>query len=360
MPCGRDSAASQGRGRCEDSAPPGNYTHGVRLKIHRSLALPLGGALHLLMSARAGFRPSRTLALGLVGCAGHAGAAGDQVCSTVGSAPKSDLPHVTASGASATQVADALDAIFAAQAPPVAVGQVYALSSLTCVDVEVPDGATGYECSLELQTDGGQPISVHENAPSALAQSLFGALTAAGSSSCVDPHGVRVMLQNVAVSPAEVQFDDATNFRSIPTPNVVVEGADGQAVMMAFAQAGIDDCDPTRSVFIICNSFGGTPSCGYQWESFQRVGSSELVPGCGPSGTITQGASLDAASSNAIWQALLSAASAAHFQPMSGTIEQTTVVNARYFSWDGSRLGFTLVTGNAAPPSPAADAGEGG
>jgi hypothetical protein len=32
--------------------------------------------------------------------------------------------------------------------------------------------------------------------------------------------------------------------------------------------------------------------------------------------------------------------------------EQTTVVNARYFSWDGSNLGFTLVTGNASPPTP--------
>jgi hypothetical protein len=259
------------------------------------------------------------------------------------------------------QVADALEAIFASQAPPIAAGQAYALSSLVCVDVEVPEATNGYECSLELQKDGGEPIPVNANAPSALAQSLFDALTAAASSSCLDSHGVRVMLQSVAVSPAEVQFDDATNFLSIPTPNVVVEGADAQAVLMAFARAGIDDCDPTRSVFIICNSFGGTPSCGYQWESFQMVGSSELVPICGPgSGTTTQGASLDAPSSNAIWQALLSAATGAHFQPMSGTIQQTTVVNARYFGWDGSRLGFTLVTGNATPPSPAADAGEAG
>jgi len=298
--------------------------------------------------------------VGSAGCASHNGAGSDgAVCSIVGPAPKSQLPHVTASGSDAMQVGQALDAIFASQTPPVSPGQDYVLSRLTCVDVQVPLATTGYECSAEVQTDGGQPIAVNANAPSALAQNLFDALTAAGSTTCVDPHGVRTDLQNIVVSPAEVQFDDGSNYQPFPSPNVTVAGADAQAVMMALARAKIDDCDPSRSVFIICNSFGGSPSCGYQWLSLQTVGSSELVPVCGPgSGGTTQGATLDVASSVAIWQSILSAATAARFQPMSGTIEQTTVVNARYFTWDGSSLGFMLVTGDAMPPGPAADAGQ--
>jgi hypothetical protein len=257
------------------------------------------------------------------------------------------------------QVARALDAIFGSQTPPVSPGQSYALSSLTCVDVQVPFGTAGYECSAEIQTDGGQPIAVNANAPSAIAQSLFDALTAAGSTTCVDPHGVHVELQNVAVTPGEVQFDEASNFRPIPAPDVVVRGADAQAVIMALSRAGIVDCGPTRRVFIICNSFGGTPNCGYQWLSLQTVGSSVLVPSCGPgSGGTQQGATLDASSSVAIWQSILAAAASAHFQPMHGTIEQTTVVNARYFTWDGTSLGFSLVTDDATPPGPAADGGQ--
>ena len=63
------------------------------------------------------------------------------------------------------------------------------------------------------------------------------------------------------------------------------------------------------------------------------------------------------ASSVRIWESILTAAAAAHFQPLSGTIDQTTVVNARYFTWDGSNLGFTLVTGNGTPPTAAQDGG---
>jgi hypothetical protein len=299
-------------------------------------------------------------AVGSAGCASKDGAGNERaVCSIVRPAPESKLPHVTVFGSSAMQLRQALDAIFAAQTPPVSPGQAYVLSSLSCVDVQVPLATTGYECSAEVQRDGGLPIAANANAPSALAQSLFDALTAAGSTTCVDPHGVRVDLRNIEVSPAEVQFDDASNFQPFPAPNVMVRGADAQAVMMALGRAGIDDCDPTRSVFIICNSFSGTPNCGYQWLSLQIVGSSELVPSCGPgSGGATQGASLEAASSVAIWQSILTAATTAHFQPLSGTIQETTAVNARYFTWDGSSLGFTLVTGNATPPSPAADAGQ--
>jgi hypothetical protein len=159
-----------------------------------------------------------------------------------------------------------------------------------------------------------------------------------------------VSLRNVSVNSNGAQFDDGSNYASIPEPNVIVRGMPAQNLLSALAAAGINDCDPTRTVFLICNSFGGAPNCGYQWQAFQMVGSSELLPTCGPSATTSQGATLDAASSSSIWRAVLAAATASGFRPSSGTLAQTTVINARYFSWDGSNLGFTLVTGDAVPP----------
>ena len=43
------------------------------------------------------------------------------------------------------------------------------------------------------------------------------------------------------------------------------------------------------------------------------------------------------------------------FKPLDGTPAQATVVNASYFRWDGSNLGFTLVMDNATPPPPPAN-----
>lgn len=139
------------------------------------------------------------------------------------------------------------EAIFAAQTPMTSPCQGYALSSLSCVDLQVPFGNTANECSIAFETDGGQPVTVNANAPSALAQDLFDALTAAGATTCLDPHGVRVMLENVAVSPGDIQFDDASNFTPLPAPNVVVGRADGQRVITAFAHAGILAADPVGS-----------------------------------------------------------------------------------------------------------------
>jgi hypothetical protein len=153
------------------------------------------------------------------GCGAQSGAGSDgAACSTVAAAPQSRLPHVTASGANATAITQALDAIFASQTPPVAPGEPYALQKMDCVDLDVPTGPSGYECSLQVEADGGQPIAVTVNPPSVLAQNLFNALTAAGSTTCVDPHGVRVMLENVTVSTNDVQFDDASNYESFPAP----------------------------------------------------------------------------------------------------------------------------------------------
>jgi hypothetical protein len=291
------------------------------------------------------FRHPASVGLLVAGCAGHSGAGNAASCSTVAAAPKSQLPHVVVLGASATAITQALDAVFASQTPSVSLGEAYALQSLECADLETI-GTSGYECSLQVATDGGQLLAASANAPSALAQNLFNAVTAAGSTTCVDPHGVRVVLENVTVSTHDVQFDDASNYQSFPAPNVVARGADAHRVISALAAAGISDCDSTRSVFLICNSFNGAPNCGYQWLALEKVGPSELVASCGPgSGAASQGATLDTASSVAIWQSLLTAATVADFQPSSGTIEQTTVVNARYFSWDGSNLGVHACDG---------------
>jgi hypothetical protein len=119
----------------------------------------------------------------------------------------------------------------------------------------------------------------------------------------------------------------------------------------------IDDCDPTRNLFIVCNTFGGAPACGHELMGLATVGASELVPICGPSGTSSE-PPFDAATSLAIWNAIVKAAADAAFQPSNGTIAQTTVINADYFTWDGTTLAFSLVADDATPPpSLAADGG---
>jgi len=185
-----------------------------------------------------------------------------------------------------------------------------------------------------------------------LAKDLFDALEAAGSTICDDPHGSRIDLEKMTLSASAAQYDDASIFQTFPAPNVVARGADAKTLIDAIAAAGIDDCDPTRNAYLICNALSGAPDCGYQWLPFVKVGASELLPSCGPVSGVTPGGTLTAAASLAVWQSILRAAKNAGYQPSSGTIDQTTVVNARYFSWDGSNLGFTLVTGNASPPTP--------
>jgi hypothetical protein len=296
-----------------------------------------------------------------VGCAGHSGAKGNAAtCSTVGPAPQSQLPRLTASGASAMGITQALDAIFASQTPPISLGQAYALPSLSCADVQTGLGNSGgYECALQVQIDGGAPTDVNANAPSALAQNLFNALTAAGATTCATPGSINVTLENATVTPQDVSFDDASQYRSFPAPDVVVRGADAQNVIHSLAAAGIDDCDPSRSVFLICTMPDAVPNCGYQWLGLKTMGSSELVPFCGPgSGPVPAGGTLDSSSSAAIWQSILAAAAADHFQPLNGTIEQTRVINARYFTWDGAQLGFMLVADDATAPPAAHDAGQ--
>jgi hypothetical protein len=84
-------------------------------------------------------------------------------------------------------------------------------------------------------------------------------------------------------------------------------------------------------------------------------------PLCGPGGGTQPEPPFDAATSLAIWNAIIKAASDAAFPPMNGTIGQTTVINADYFTWDGTTLAFSLVTDDVTlPPTPPGSAADGG
>jgi hypothetical protein len=292
--------------------------------------------------------------LGSAGCAGHttgdaSDGGGNAACATIAAPLDAHLAHVSATGANATAIAQALDVLFAAQSPPVNPGQTYAIPTLDCGDVEPPFGGGGYACTFQLQPSSGAAIAVTANPPSTLAQGLYDALTAAGATTCDQGHGPHVVLQNMTVSPGEAQYDDVSHDASFPTPNLVVHGADAESLVAAFAAAGIDDCDPTRYVFLICSTLSGAPSCSYQWMPLDKVGSSYALPACG-SGVGSSGPTLAAAPSLAIWRAVQRAATDAGFHPLSGTIAQANVVNARYFTWNGSTLTATMTMDDATPP----------
>jgi hypothetical protein len=315
--------------------------------------------------------------VGILACGTHSGTRdAGAACQTVGLPPTSQLPHVTVSGATAMAILQALDAIFASQTPPVSPGAAYSLPSLDCSDIAVP-GDSGFECLLALGADGGSQIDVSDITASAagatdagedtdaggtmLAQNLFNALAATVSMPCVDPHGVHVQLQNVSVTASGIQFDDASNYATFEAPNIQVRGPDAQSLISAFAAAGLDDCDPTRNLFIVCNTQGGAPGCGHEWMTLATVGASILEPACGPGGGTQAEPPFDAPTSLAIWNAIIKAASDAGFQPMNGTIAQTTVINADYFTWDGTTLAFLLVADDPTlPPSPPGFASDGG
>jgi hypothetical protein len=291
---------------------------------------------------------------------GNDGGSRAVACTTVAAPEKAVLPHVAATGEKAIAIIKAIDAIVASQKTPLKTGAgSYAISSLDCSDLEVatPGAADGYSCELTFDIGGAKPVTVTEAAPSQSAQNLFEALVASGVQSCTDvAHGNFLKLEHVSVSANEVELDDASSYATPSAPNVVVQGLDAEDVIAAIAGAGIDDCSAARKVFLVCNSFegvGGAPTCGYEWMPLTKVGSSELSYACGPSsGAPSSGGTLGAGPSSAIWKSILAAAKSARFVPTEGTLAETTVVNASYFTWDGKSLGFTLVTGNATPPSP--------
>jgi hypothetical protein len=279
------------------------------------------------------------------------------VCRTVASPSSSRLPHVDATGAKAASVIAAIDAIAGAQMPPVkADNGGYVLPSLDCHDlwVEGPDFVDGYSCEFSLDLGDEPPVKVEASAPSKLAQTLFDALRGAGSSSCDDmAHGDFIHLEKVRVTANHVEFDDASTYETVFAPNLRVQGVEAQAVMDALAGAGLDDCDPRRKLALACHAFAAedAPTCSYDWADLTTVGTSELLYACGPaSGARSAGGNLDTKASQAVWNAILAAAKVADFKPLEGTIAQTTIVNASYFSWNGQTLGLTLVTDDATPP----------
>jgi hypothetical protein len=299
----------------------------------------------------------------LAACAGHGpgsdapGTVGSNnstpACTTIPAPPVSQLPHIAATGANATAIEQALAAIFAAQNPPISPGTTYSIPTLDCGNAG-GFGPTGYYCDLQVQLSGGQPISIMLSPPSALAQTLTSALFAAGSMPAnLKENNGALSASNMTVSPSGVQYDDASCYAAFDPPNVVAHGADAQAVLAAFAAAGVDDCDPTRYVFLVCSGSASAPSCSTTFMPLQTVGASDLIPLCMGEGETWPGSSFDAASSLAMWQAIQAAAMDAGFAPMSGTLAESNVINARYFTWDGSALTFTLVEGNATPPGDA-------
>ena len=258
------------------------------------------------------------------------------------------LPHVDASGAKATDVMQVLAAILSSQTPPVLPGQTYRIAKLDC----------GSGCTFQVQIDGGQPIDISVKPPSSLAKNLWDALTAAGAVPCGGDgkSGPSLSALNMTISANAVQFDDVSIYEPLPAPNVVAMGTAAQGVVAAFAAAGINDCDPSRKVFLGCNNIGRPPDCGTMWIPLKKVGSSWLRDTCVGS-AIERGTVFDADRSLALWRSILAAAQSGGFHPPVGTIEQTNSVDARFFTWDGTSLGLSLTT-STLTSSPAPSGGQ--
>jgi hypothetical protein len=269
--------------------------------------------------------------------------------------PTAALPHVSATGDATRAVVRAIDAILAAQTPPVARGTaLYETAELDCGDVSSPMGG-GYQCSFDLRVDGGTVVSVKLTAPSSLAKNLFDALAAAGTKECSDlAHGDFLRLANVkiALPSSTLDLDDGSSYAIPPAPNVTVDGKAASDLLAAMQTAAMTDCDAASRPFLVCNTAGGAPACGFMLRSLDDVGSSKLLYTCNPRGT---GApkQLATADSARLWSAILAAASAGGYKPLNGTVAQATVVNASYFQYDGKQLGFTLTMDDATPPGPA-------
>src|SRR5262249_29236352 len=119
-----------------------------------------------------------------------ASSTGDTAAAACTIAPPSTatLPHGSATGAKAAGITKALDAIFAAQTPPVIPGATYSIAKLSCSYLQtIFKDANGPRCGFAVTTAGGQTKSIELSPPSTLAQDLMTALIAAGSVHCEDP-----------------------------------------------------------------------------------------------------------------------------------------------------------------------------
>lgn len=275
-------------------------------------------------------------------------------CKTIARPSHDKLPHVVVTKEKAATIFGALEAIVSEQRPPRPShheGRL-AFAEVTCRYVYA---TAGYDCTLRRQTDGRRVLDLSVGTSSGLradlAQTLLEALYDAGAEGCDDVHQRHIALLNMHASAHEVHYDDASLYMTIPKPNVLIHDRDARNIMNVCAEAGISDCDPTRKLSFVCNSFSGTPACSVNWLELTQVGSSHLVYTCGPEAMpVVWERDLSDSTSLAIWKAILVGAERAGYQPSEGTLDETTVINAAWFSWNGSRLGLSLVTSNTLPP----------
>jgi hypothetical protein len=181
------------------------------------------------------------------------------------------------------------------------------------------------------------------------------AIDEAGADPCFGIHiSPSLVAKNMTVSADEVKFGDASILDVIESPNLVVHGESAQRIVDAFAAAGLSDCDRTRKLFLVCGTNdAGEASCGSTWQSVVPYGSATLqsqgecgpTPGGGAGPTLTNEAALR------VWQAILTGAEDAGYQPEDGPIAEMDVINATFFQWDGSSLGFRFYAGKT-PPTP--------
>lgn len=270
-------------------------------------------------------------------------------CASIPARARGKLPRVVLDGPKAQALLVLISDALAAQKPRITKSSTAVFASLACSAVSVPGASSGYGCTGEMKGDPGLPVSL--SPPSKLAADLFTALADAGTSVCVDPHGQRVQLQNVVASfkASHIEFDDASMYSVLPELDVVVSGEPAAALLDAFAAADIDDCATDSTVFLVCNRFRGAPSCGYSRSSLVVVYGSVLRPAC-LGGVSHPGGELSPEASETVWQAVLNAARAAGYQPRRGTLDQATVINAKFFTWDGNHLQFELTVDSVTLP----------
>ena len=286
------------------------------------------------------------------GSSGTGGSGGSAACERIAAPQKATPQQGSASGSQGQAVIGALAEVFAAQSPPIVVGPSYSMGTLSASNLWAPDATPGYHASVVLDLGGG--TTAEATAADALAQSLFETLSQAGTHNCDDPaHGEFIRLSNVNVDvPAgKIDFDDVSSYAPPLAPDLLVKGAAAKGVLDAFATAGIVDCDAGKKVFLVCNKFGDSPSCGYDVIHLDLVDGSELINACTPA-TVDPGPALTNEGSVALWNAMIAAAKSADVSPPNGTLDQATVINAGYFQWDGETLGCHFVVDTVTPPGP--------
>jgi len=274
------------------------------------------------------------------------------MCKSIARPSTAPLPHVKATGAKGTAVVQALTAIYAAQTPPLMPPATHTIPSLSC---------SSSECNFKLQ-NGSSLVDIKLDPASPLARNLYSALVAAGAEPCggaIAPApppggggGSYLKLTSMTVRLNEAEFDDVSSYTHGWEPNVVATGAAAQAMVAAFSFAGINDCDPSSSVFMICNTRNGHPECGYQRRPYKKVGAYWYLDTCIGTGGMLPGDDLSNDQATKVWQAILGAAQAAGFKPNDIPLEQTNIINGHFFTFDGTTVRFFLIADHATPPMP--------